>query len=101
VSEVLRDILTVYYARASCKVRPAFSALRRESFDGAVLPELKRSLAKNKKAQAAFKELNKGKRREYTDYIADAKRDETKVKRLEKILPMIAAGVGLNDKYRP
>ncbi len=27
-------------------------------------------------------------------------RDETKQRRIEKILPMIANGVGLNDKYR-
>ena len=40
--------------------------------------------------------------REYTraEYISDAKRDETKVKRLAKIMPMIQEGKGLNDKYR-
>lgn len=66
----------------------------------AIPPELKKALTKNFKAQTAFKALTKGKQREYADYIADAKRDETKAKRLEKILPMIAAGAGLNDKYR-
>lgn len=63
-------------------------------------PELKKALAKNKKAQAAFGKLTKGKQREYTDYVAAAKREETKAKRIVKILPMIAEGVGLNDKYR-
>jgi hypothetical protein len=48
----------------------------------------------------SFALLSKGRRREYADYIAEAKRDETKEKRLEKILPMIAAGKGLHDKYR-
>lgn len=65
-----------------------------------VPPELKKCLAKNKRAQAAFKELTKGKQREYADYIADAKRAETKAKRIEKVLPMIESGIGLNDKYR-
>ena len=65
-----------------------------------VPPLLKSALAKNKKAKAGFAALTKGRQREYTDYIADAKREETKVRRLEKILPMLAAGVGLNDKYR-
>ena len=32
--------------------------------------------------------------------IADAKRPETKIKRLEKIAPMIKQKIGLNDKYR-
>lgn len=65
-----------------------------------VPPELKKALTKHKKASEAFKKLTKGKQREYTDYIADAKREETKQKRLDKILPMITKGAGLHDKYR-
>ena len=42
-----------------------------------------------------------GVQRDYADYIADAKRDETKQKRLQKNLQLISEGVGLNDKYRP
>lgn len=61
---------------------------------------LKAALAKNKKTADAFKKLTPGLRREYADYIAEAKRDDTKARRVEKILPMIAAGKGLNDKYR-
>ena len=65
-----------------------------------VPPELKKALSKNKRAAGAFKKLPKGKQREFTVYIADAKRDDTKQKRLEKILPMIEEGIGLSDKYR-
>lgn len=63
-------------------------------------PQLRDALAKNAQAKAAFASLTKGKRREYADYIADAKREETKQNRLKKIVPMIKAGQGLNDKYR-
>ncbi|MGI9517579.1 MAG: YdeI/OmpD-associated family protein [Pirellulaceae bacterium] len=63
-------------------------------------PKLKSALKENKKAGAAFEKLSLGKRREYAEYIAEAKRDDTKVKRLAKIMPMIVAGQGLNDKYR-
>ena len=63
-------------------------------------PELKKAIAKIKIAQKKFAELTPGKQREYAQYIATAKREETKQKRLEKILPMIKAGIGLNDKYR-
>ena len=68
----------------------------------AVPPQLQAALKlkKNAKAKSAFATLTKGKQREYANYIAEAKREETKEKRLEKILPMIAAGKGLNDKYR-
>ena len=62
--------------------------------------ELKQALAKNVKAQKGFGALSLGLQREYTDHIASAKREETKKKRIEKILPMIAAGKGLHDKYR-
>ena len=61
---------------------------------------MKQALTKNKQAKASFDKLTKGKQREYADYIAEAKREETKVKRLEKILPMIKEGKGLHDKYR-
>ena len=63
-------------------------------------PELQAALAKNKRASAQFKTLTKGRQREYAQYIAEAKREETKVKRIEKVLPIIVAGKGLNDKYR-
>ena len=65
-----------------------------------VPPELKKALAKNAKARKGFESLRKGLQREYTDHIASAKREETKKKRIEKILPMLAAGKGLHDKYR-
>lgn len=65
-----------------------------------VPPELQTALAKNRDAQAVFELMMPGKRREYADYISDARRDTTKQKRLEKIVPMIAAGLGLNDRYR-
>ena len=65
-----------------------------------VPPELNAILKKNAGAKAAFSAMTIGKRREFAEYIADARREETKARRLEKILPMIEAGQGLNDKYR-
>lgn len=62
--------------------------------------ELGKAMRRYKGATAAFRSLTKGKQREYADYIASAKRDDTRKKRIDKILPMIAAGTGLNDKYR-
>lgn len=62
--------------------------------------ELSEALAKNKKALAAFQKLTAGRRREYAEYVLSAKRADTKQRRIVKILPMIAAGVGLNDQYR-
>jgi uncharacterized protein YdeI (YjbR/CyaY-like superfamily) len=61
---------------------------------------LKQALTKNAAARKGFSELRLGLQREYTDHIASAKREDTKLQRIEKILPMMAAGKGLNDKYR-
>jgi uncharacterized protein YdeI (YjbR/CyaY-like superfamily) len=47
-----------------------------------------------------FQQLSMSKQREYADYIAEAKREETKTKRIEKIKPMILKNIGLNDKYK-
>ncbi len=63
-------------------------------------PELIQALAQNKRARSRFDKMSKSCRREYAEYIAEAKRDDTKQRRLQKILPMIAGGGGLNDRYR-
>jgi uncharacterized protein YdeI (YjbR/CyaY-like superfamily) len=61
---------------------------------------LKKALAANKRASEAFKALTPGRRREYADYVNEAKQEATRARRIKKILPMIVAGGGLNDKYR-
>lgn len=62
--------------------------------------ELKKAFRENKPAGENFKSMRLGLQREYADYIADAKREDTKRRRIEKILPMLSKGIGLNDKYR-
>lgn len=65
-----------------------------------VPPELIAVFADNAGARSAFQALRPAQRREYAEYVADAKRADTKARRIEKIVPMIVAGVGLNDRYR-
>ena len=65
-----------------------------------VTPELQNAMQKTKGAIAAFRELRPGLQREYADFVANAKREDTRSRRIEKVLPMIVAGIGLNDKYR-
>ena len=66
-----------------------------------VLPEmLKDVLKKEASAKSAFDKLSPYNQKEYAAYIADAKQEKTKLSRLEKILPMIARGESLNDKYK-
>lgn len=62
--------------------------------------EMKNRFMVNKAFERDFEVLTLGKRREYADYISAAKRLETKESRLDKIIPMIKNGIGLNDKYK-
>lgn len=66
-----------------------------------VIPdELNELLASNAQLSEAYDGLSLSYKREYAEYIAEAKRPETKEKRLHKITPMILDKKGLNDKYR-
>lgn len=62
--------------------------------------ELKEALASDARLSESFEQLSLTYKREYAEHIAEAKREETKKKRLEKIIPMILEKKGLNDKYR-
>jgi len=62
--------------------------------------ELQKALEKSPDLQNSFNQLGLSKRREFNNYIAEAKRAETKLKRLEKIIPLILERKGLNDKYK-
>lgn len=62
--------------------------------------ELKVKFSKNEKFHSFFIELSISKQREYCEYISSAKREATKLSRIEKIIPMILERVGLNDKYK-
>ncbi len=66
-----------------------------------VIPtELQEALSSNTDLNTAFENFSLYKKREFADYISEAKRVGTKLKRLEKIIPMILDGIGLGDKYR-
>ncbi|MEM1437020.1 MAG: DUF1801 domain-containing protein [Pseudomonadota bacterium] len=62
--------------------------------------ELATALRQTKGATAAFRKLTTGKQREYATYIAEAKRENTRLTRAAKAIPMILSGGGLNDRYR-
>jgi uncharacterized protein YdeI (YjbR/CyaY-like superfamily) len=66
-----------------------------------VIPdELKILIDTNSSLKTAFEALSNYKQKEYAEYINTAKRISTRESRLEKIIPMIIDGKGLNDKYR-
>ena len=68
------------------------------------LPEIPMEMTvafkKDKTLQKAFEALTLGKKRDYLEHIHSAKTAETRVRRMEKAIPNIKVGIGLNDKYK-
>ena len=54
-------------------------------------PELERALSANEAAAAAFKALSYSHRKEFAEWVATAKREETRVSRAEKSIGMVIA----------
>lgn len=63
-------------------------------------PELASALKKDPALRDRFEALTPGKQREFADHVASAKREETRLARVEQIIPLILEGIGLNDKYK-
>lgn len=99
-SDIKPELIKSYVREAAALVASG-REIRADRSKPIIVPaELKAALARSKPASGAFGKLRPGLQREYTEYVFAAKRAETKQRRIEKILPLITAGVGLNDKYR-
>ena len=67
--------------------------------EAAVPPELATALDANAKARKVFEGFPPGHRREYVQWIVEAKRDETRAKRIAQAVEWIAEGKARNWKY--
>jgi uncharacterized protein YdeI (YjbR/CyaY-like superfamily) len=61
--------------------------------------DLTRALTRNAKANAAFKAFPPSHKREYAEWIADAKRDDTRERRIKAAVELISEGKSRNWKY--
>lgn len=97
----IKPALIKSYVREAMENQKAGKAIKPDRAKPLVIPsELAVALKKDAKAQAAFKAMSKSLQREYAEHVGSAKQEATRQRRLEKVLPMIRSGVGLNDKYR-
>ncbi len=66
-----------------------------------VIPEdLTNALKRDTKLKKAFEQFTHSCKREFAEYVGEAKREETRLRRLEKVKSMILDKIGLNDKYK-
>jgi len=99
-SEINQKAIEAYVKEAIGLVKKGVEIKPQRKKAVAMPDELAAAFRKQRKAESSFNKLTPGKQREYAEYVATAKQDATKLRRVAKILPMIEAGVGLHDKYR-
>src|ERR1700722_17229673 len=58
------------------------------------------ALEKNKKALAKFEKMSPSHKGEYVEWVADAKREETRARRIKKALKTLGEGKSLHWKYQ-
>jgi uncharacterized protein YdeI (YjbR/CyaY-like superfamily) len=61
--------------------------------------DLKTALAKNKKAKSTYEEFSPSAKREYLEWIIDAKAEDTRKRRLQQAVEWMAEGKTRNWKY--
>lgn len=99
-----RATLRRWLRRAMKMNEPATREKRpnRERVPRAAIPmpaDLKAALAKRAKARATWERFAPGQRREYLEWITEAKRPGTRASRLEQALEWLAEGKARNWKY--
>jgi uncharacterized protein YdeI (YjbR/CyaY-like superfamily) len=97
--KVLADYIKKAVALNDEGVKVARAPKRAASSVVRIPEDLAAALKKNKKAQAAFEAFSPSHRREYVEWITDAKGAETRARRLQTALEWIAEGKSRNWKY--
>lgn len=101
ISEINKTVVVAYVKEAIENQKSGKELKPEKKGKTVIVPnELKEILEKDAALKNAFKILTHFKQREFAEYIDTAKRAETKQTRLDKIIPMILKGIGLNDKYK-
>ena len=100
-SKIPTGTVTAYVQEAMALVERGSEIKPDRSRPLVMAPELADALAADAAAADSFEKLTPGRQREYSEYILEAKRADTRQRRVAKVLPMICQGVGLNDRYRP
>lgn len=98
--EIDEKLILAYVKEAIANERAGKAVKPEAKSKNFTVPEILQSALKEHHLTEAFQKFTPGKQYEFVEYIADAKQEKTKLSRIEKILPMIEDGVGLNDKYR-
>lgn len=92
-----KDIIKAYIYEALEVENAGLKVKMKETSDYEVPEEFQKRLDKKPALKKAFEALTPGRQRGYLIYFAQAKLSKTREQRIEKYIPMIMDGKGLND----
>ena len=95
------DKLILAYINETIALQKAGKTIEKQPTKVMQIPqELEAAFGEDANLEKSFADFSPYKQKEFAEHISSAKRDTTRMSRLQKCIPMILAGVGLNDKYR-
>lgn len=97
--EIDLDLVRTYVAEAISNQKAGKEIKADSSKEYIKSDALLKALADDKTLQSSFGALTPGRKKAYHEYINQAKREATKLSRIEKCIPLIMDGKGPNDQY--
>jgi uncharacterized protein YdeI (YjbR/CyaY-like superfamily) len=94
----LEPILKSYIEEAIKIEKAGLTVPHKETKDFEIVAEFQKKLDEMPALKTAFESLTPGRQRAYLFYFSQAKQSETRAARVEKYIPQILDGIGLNDK---
>lgn len=93
----MKKVLKAYIYEAIEVERAGLKVKLKKTADYKVPEEFQNELAKNSALKIAFEALTPGRQRAYLFYFSQPKQSKTRALRIEKSIPQILDGKGLND----
>ncbi len=101
LDEIHSDLIKEYVLEAKQNVDEGKEIKPNRAKKELIIPEiLQKALDSNEAFKSKFETFSLSCKREYADYISEAKKETTKQNRMKKIIPMILNKVGLHDAYK-
>ena len=94
----MEPILRAYITEALAVEKAGLEVAYKETSEFNMPEEFKEKLDANPNLKTAFAALTPGRQRAYLLYFSQAKQSKTRVARVEKYIPQILNGKGLNDR---
>jgi uncharacterized protein YdeI (YjbR/CyaY-like superfamily) len=102
LKDLPKDKILISYLKEAAKLNkegaklPPRSKVKKEQ---AVPDDFSKAIKKNRKALEIFKNFSHSKKKDYVDWITEAKTDETRSKRIVTSIEWLAEGKSRNWKY--